>query len=49
VFTLFIGTLGDQASNLKKSLPFGKAFVCMDTKEVPKIMQQIFQSAMLNQ
>lgn len=49
VFCIFVGTLGDQAVTLKKSLPFGKSFVCMNTKEVPKIMQQIFQAAMLNQ
>jgi len=48
VFCIFIGTLGNQAISLKKSLPFGKAFVCMNTQEVPKIMQQIFQAAMLN-
>lgn len=48
-YCIFIGTLGDQAAHLKKNLPFNKAFVCMDTQQVPKIMQQIFQSAMLNQ
>jgi von Willebrand factor A domain-containing protein 8 len=48
VFCLFIGTLGNQANALKKTLPHGKTFICMDTNDVPKIMQQIFQSAMLN-
>jgi len=48
VFCIFIGSIGDQASVLKKSLPNGKAFVCLDTHEIPKIMQQIFQSAILN-
>lgn len=47
-YCIFIGTLGDQAAYLKKNLPFNKAFVCMDTQQVPKIMQQIFQSSMLN-
>ena len=47
-YCMFIGSLGDQATYLKKNLPFGKAFVCMDTHDIPKIMQQIFQSAILN-
>lgn len=47
-YCIFIGSLGDQAKTLKKSLPFGKAFICMNTHDIPKIMQQIFQSAILN-
>jgi hypothetical protein len=46
-YCIFIGSLGDQAVTLKKNLPFGKAFVCLDTNDIPKIMQQIFQSAIL--
>ena len=49
VYCIFIGALGDQAIRLKKSLPTGRAFVCMNTQDLPMIMQQIFQSAMLNQ
>jgi hypothetical protein len=48
VFCIFIGTLGNQAISLKKSLPSNRAFVCMNTTEIPKIMQQIFQSTMLS-
>ena len=48
VYCIFIGSLGDQANVLKRNLPNGKAFVCMDTHEIPKILQQIFQSANLN-
>lgn len=47
-FCIFIGTLGDQAIKLKQNLPFGKSFVCMNTQQIPTVMQQIFQSAMLN-
>jgi len=48
-YCIFIGALGDQAIKLKKTLPAGKAFVCLNTQDIPRIMQQIFQSAMLNQ
>ena len=46
-YCIFIGTLGDQAAMLKKSLPHNRAFVCMNTADIPKILQQIFQSTML--
>ena len=49
VYCIFIGALGDQAVRLKKTLPSGKTFVCLNTQDIPRIMQQIFQSAMLNQ
>lgn len=49
VYCIFIGALGDQAVRLKKNLPSGRTFVCMNTQDIPRIMQQIFQSAMLNQ
>ena len=32
---------------LQKQLPAGRAFICMDTKNLPNILQQIFTSAML--
>ncbi|XP_078693816.1 von Willebrand factor A domain-containing protein 8-like isoform X5 [Branchiostoma floridae x Branchiostoma belcheri] len=40
-FALFIGTLGDQAERLTRSLPAGKAFVCLDTKNIPQVLQQM--------
>jgi hypothetical protein len=48
VYCIFIGTLGEQASVLKKNLPHNRAFVCLNTSDIPKIMQQIFQSTMLS-
>ena len=33
---------------LAKSLPSGKGFVCLDTKNIPQILQQIFQSTVLS-
>ncbi|EDV28824.1 uncharacterized protein TRIADDRAFT_52086 [Trichoplax adhaerens] len=47
VFFIFIGSLGNQAERLKKKLPAGHAFVCMNTKDIPQILQQIFTSTML--
>ncbi|GAB1605806.1 von Willebrand factor A domain-containing protein 8-like [Argonauta hians] len=47
-FAVFIGSLGDQAVRLTKQLPMGRAFVCLDTKQLPQILQQIFSSSMLS-
>ena len=33
---------------LKRSLPSGKSFVCLDTKDIPQIMQQIFTSTIIH-
>lgn len=46
-FAIFIGSLGDQATRLQNHLPAGHAFVCMDTSELPQILQQIFTSSLL--
>ncbi|CAH1781042.1 unnamed protein product [Owenia fusiformis] len=47
-FAIFIGSLGNQAQVLTKQLPQGKGFVCLDTKDIPQILQQIFTSTMLS-
>ncbi|XP_059198187.1 von Willebrand factor A domain-containing protein 8 [Centropristis striata] len=47
-FAIFIGSLGDQAERLQKTLPAGRSFVAMDTKKIPQILQQIFTSTMLS-
>ncbi|KAL8625507.1 hypothetical protein ACOMHN_014596 [Nucella lapillus] len=46
-YAIFIGSLGDQAVRLNKQLPMGHSYVCMDTKNLPMILQQIFTSTML--
>lgn len=33
---------------LKEALPAGRAFVCLDTAEIPRALQQIFTSSILN-
>uniref|UniRef100_A0A2C9MAM2 von Willebrand factor A domain-containing protein 8 n=1 Tax=Biomphalaria glabrata TaxID=6526 RepID=A0A2C9MAM2_BIOGL len=47
-FAIFIGSLGDQAIRLNKQLPMGHSYVCLDTKNLPQIMQQIFTSTLLS-
>uniref|UniRef100_A0A8C1K7N3 von Willebrand factor A domain-containing protein 8 n=1 Tax=Cyprinus carpio TaxID=7962 RepID=A0A8C1K7N3_CYPCA len=47
-FAIFIGSLGDQADRLQRTLPAGRSFVAMDTKQIPQILQQIFTSTMLS-
>ncbi|XP_046400469.1 von Willebrand factor A domain-containing protein 8 [Ischnura elegans] len=47
-YAVFIGSLGDQADRLKMQLPAGRAFVCLDLKELPQILQQIFASSVLS-
>ncbi|KFO27883.1 Putative protein KIAA0564, partial [Fukomys damarensis] len=47
-FAIFIGSLGDQASRLQRTLPAGRSFIAMDTKDIPQILQQIFTSTMLS-
>ncbi|XP_037542623.1 von Willebrand factor A domain-containing protein 8 [Nematolebias whitei] len=47
-FAIFIGSLGDQAERLQRTLPAGRSFVAMDTKQIPQILQQIFTSTVLS-
>ncbi|XP_011166750.2 von Willebrand factor A domain-containing protein 8 isoform X1 [Solenopsis invicta] len=47
-YAIFIGSLGDQATRLMKEMPSGRAFVCMDLKNIPRILQQIFAASVLS-
>lgn len=47
-YAIFIGSLGDQATRLARQMPAGRAFVCMDLKNIPQILQQIFTASMLS-
>ncbi|KAF4526552.1 hypothetical protein B566_EDAN009123 [Ephemera danica] len=47
-YAIFIGSLGNQADRLTKSLPTGRAFVCLDLTDIPQIMQQIFAASVLS-
>ena len=46
-FSIFIGSLGDQADRLTHKLPSGKGFVCLETRRIPEILKAIFTSTML--
>lgn len=46
-YAIFIGSLGDQAQRLSKSLPAGQSFTCLDTKDIPQVLQRIFTSSLL--
>ncbi|CAJ0760628.1 2341_t:CDS:10 [Entrophospora sp. SA101] len=45
-FIIFIGSIQNQAERLRDSLT-GHAHVCMDNKDLPKIMKSIFLASML--
>eukprot|EP00048_Salpingoeca_helianthica_P001847 m.52144 g.52144 ORF g.52144 m.52144 type:complete len:1852 (-) comp11758_c0_seq1:56-5611(-) len=45
VFLILIGSLGQQAEELARALPPGRAFVCLDTKRIPGIVKQIFAAS----
>jgi von Willebrand factor A domain-containing protein 8 len=36
------------STRLTAKLPSGRAFVCLDLKNIPQIMQQIFTSSILS-
>ncbi|XP_034940681.1 von Willebrand factor A domain-containing protein 8 [Chelonus insularis] len=47
-YAIFIGSLGDQADRVMKKMPSGRAFVCMDLQNIPRILQQIFAASVLS-
>ncbi|KOC69518.1 Uncharacterized protein KIAA0564 [Habropoda laboriosa] len=47
-YAIFIGSLGNQAFILSQKITGGRAFVCMDLKDIPRILQQIFSASLLS-
>ncbi|KAI8617008.1 AAA domain-containing protein [Chytriomyces sp. MP71] len=45
-YIIFIGSIKDQAESLAKAMP-GNAFICLNTKDLPKILKTIFVNSML--
>eukprot|EP00668_Euglena_longa_P001746 GGOE01002056.1.p1 GENE.GGOE01002056.1~~GGOE01002056.1.p1 ORF type:complete len:1414 (-),score=516.23 GGOE01002056.1:25-4002(-) len=43
-FCIFIASMWNEAQGYIQQLPAGQAFVCLDTKELPNILRQIFIS-----
>lgn len=48
VSAVFLGSLGDQADRMRSKLPAGSSFVCLDVDRLPRILQSIFTSGILN-
>lgn len=40
-FCIFIASFGDEAEAIKRELPIGRGFVCMDSSELPAIVRNI--------
>jgi hypothetical protein len=47
MFCIFIASFGAQAASLQRKLPAGKAFECLDTRELPLVLKRIFVSTNL--
>ena len=41
---IFIGSLGEEAEEIKRELPIGRGFICMQTKELPSIIRNILST-----
>lgn len=46
-YAIFIASMGEQADQLKYSLPAAHAFLCLDTSTLPGIFKQIFLATMM--
>lgn len=45
-FCIFIASFGDEAEEIKRELPLGRGFVCMDSEDLPGIVRNILTSEM---
>jgi len=45
-FCIFIASFGDEAEAIKRDLPIGRGFVCMDSGELPGIVRNILTTEM---
>ena len=43
-YCIFIASFGDEAESIKRELPVGRGFVCMDSSELPHIVRNILLS-----
>ncbi|XP_022208693.1 von Willebrand factor A domain-containing protein 8 [Drosophila obscura] len=46
-YSIFIGSLAEEADKINSEMPAGQSFVCMDLTKLPHILQQIFTSSLL--
>eukprot|EP01059_Diplonema_ambulator_P003961 TRINITY_DN1366_c0_g3_i1.p1 TRINITY_DN1366_c0_g3~~TRINITY_DN1366_c0_g3_i1.p1 ORF type:complete len:1824 (+),score=656.81 TRINITY_DN1366_c0_g3_i1:37-5472(+) len=47
VFCIFIASLGQEAENIKRTLPAGKGHVCYNSNDLPSVLKRIFLSTNL--
>lgn len=46
-YVIFIGSLGEEATEISSVMPAGRSFICMDLEKLPQILKQIFDSSVL--
>ncbi|KAL3911006.1 MAG: hypothetical protein SGILL_007455 [Bacillariaceae sp.] len=46
-YVVFIASFGEEAQEIKRSLPVGRGFLCMETSELPRIVRDILTSRVL--
>ncbi|EDW00287.1 von Willebrand factor A domain-containing protein 8 [Drosophila grimshawi] len=46
-YVIFIGSLAEEADEIKTDMPAGQSYVCMDLTKLPQILQQIFTSSLI--
>jgi von Willebrand factor A domain-containing protein 8 len=44
---IFIASFGEEAEEIKRSLPVGRGYLCMDTSDLPRIVRDILTSRVL--
>ena len=46
-FAIFIASVGDEASEIKETLPSGVGNVCLDTAQLPHLLSGLFMQNLL--
>ena len=44
-YALFIASVSDEAERIKRELPLGRAFVCLDPSILPQTFKEIFSES----
>jgi hypothetical protein len=43
-YCIFIASFGEEADEIKRSLPVGRGHVCMQTSDLPRVVRNILES-----
>ncbi len=46
-YVIFIASFGDEAERIRKELPVGRSYLCLDTAKLPSIFKQIFTTNLM--